>query len=225
MGIFRNMSQLEAVVFDMDGVLIDSEPLWRKAEIAVMAQYGIQLTEADCIRLMGLRTDEVVKQIAVDFGQSLDIGKVSKEIIESVCDLIKKEGRAIQPFCKLAVDLKNRQIPLAVATSSPMQVVEAVLERTGLTAVFKILVSAERFPFGKPHPQVYIEACAGLQIPATNCLAIEDSLNGTLAAKAARMKVLSVPEKEALGNKAFGIADYLFQEPTEACNFVRSLFS
>jgi|APEBP8051073058_1049385.scaffolds.fasta_scaffold00347_24 beta-phosphoglucomutase-like phosphatase (HAD superfamily) len=225
MGIFRNMSQLEAVVFDMDGVLIDSEPLWRKAEIAVMAQYGIYLTEADCIRLMGLRTDEVVQQIAIDFGQSLDIGKVSQEIIESVCRLIKKDGLAIQPFCELALDLKNRQIPLAVATSSPMQVVEAVLERTGLTAVFNTLVSAERFPFGKPHPQVYIEACAGLQIPATNCLAIEDSLNGTLAAKAARMKVLSVPEKEAMENKAFGIADYLFQEPTEACNFVRSLFS
>lgn len=218
------MTKIEAVVFDMDGVLIDSEPLWRKAEIAVMAKRGIHLTEADCKRLMGLRTDEVVKQVAADWKTDLPVGEVSEEIIHAVCGLIADEGHVIEGFRDLALRLKRRGVPLAVATSSPMRVVRSVLRRTELEDTFSVVVSAEKFPYGKPHPQVYLEACAGLGMHPTQCLAIEDSLNGTLAAKAARMTALAIPEPENVQHKGFGIADYLVHTPQEAAAILESLF-
>lgn len=214
----------EAVVFDMDGVLIDSEPLWRKAEMAVMAARGIHLSEEDCKRLMGLRTDEVVKQIAADRNADLPVEEVSEEIIRAVCGLIGEEGRVIEGFRDLALRLKAKGIPLAVATSSPMRVVRAVLRRAGLETTFSVVVSAEKFPYGKPHPQVYLEACAGLGFHPTQCIAVEDSLNGTLAAKAARMKAIAIPEPENAGHKGFGIADFVVHSPREAATILESFF-
>lgn len=216
--------KIQAVVFDMDGVLIDSEPLWRKAEMAVMARYGIHLTEEDCKRLTGLRTDEVVKQIAADHEADLPVSQVADEIIGTVCGLIASEGLVIEGFRDLALRLSRQAVPLAVATSSPMRVVHAVLARTTLEGVFSVVVSAEKFPYGKPHPQVYLEACAGLGFHPATCVAVEDSLNGTLAAKAARMKVIAVPEPENFNNKGFGIADYVARTPEEAAAVLESLF-
>lgn len=210
------MNRIEAVVFDMDGVLIDSEPLWRKAQIAVFGKRGIVVTEDDCKRLTGLRTDEVVKQTLADFGVDLPVDEIADEIVDTVCGFISQEGRVIEGFRDLALQLKSRHVPLGVATSSPMRVVESVLRRAGLEHVFSAVVSAEKFPYGKPHPQVYIEACTLLGKNPVNCMAIEDSLNGTLAAKAARMQVICVPEPENRENKGFGIADHLIGEPAEA---------
>jgi len=218
------MRKIQAVVFDMDGILIDSEHLWRKAEIAVFENYGIHLTDDDCKKLMGIRTDEVVKQILADFGgESFPADIISGEIVNAVCGFILDEGNIIQGFCDLAIELKNRNIPLAVATSSPMLVVDSVLKRTGLVHVFEVVVSAEKLPFGKPHPQVYIEACQALGKNPVDCLAIEDSLNGTLAAKAARMRVISIPEEDARNNKGFGIADFVIEKPEEAGVIIQSL--
>ena len=218
------MRKVQAVVFDMDGILIDSEHLWRKAEIAVFGNYGIHLTDDDCKKLMGIRTDEVVKQIMADFGgEDLPADVISGEIVQSVCKLILTEGRIIQGFCDLAIRLKEQHIPLAVATSSPMPVVDSVLKRTGLEHVFEVVVSAEKLPFGKPHPQVYIEACQALGKKPVDCLAIEDSLNGTLAAKATRMRVIAIPEEDARNNKGFGIADFVIEVPEEAQAIIESL--
>ena len=218
------MRKIQAVVFDMDGILIDSEHLWRKAEIAVFEQYGISLTDDDCKKLMGIRTDEVVKQIIADFGgKDLPADDISEKIIYSVCEFILAEGRIIQGFCDLAIALKEQHIPLAVATSSPMLVVNSVLRRTGLEHIFEVVVSAEKLPFGKPHPQVYIDACQALGKNPVDCLAIEDSLNGTLAAKAARMRVIAIPEEDARNNKGFGIADFLIERPEEAGAIIQRL--
>ena len=215
--------KIKAVVFDMDGILIDSEPLWRKAEIQVFAGYGIYLTDEDCKKLMGIRTDEVVKQIISDFEVDLPADQITREIIDQVCAFILLEGKIIQPFCELAASLSKQSVPLAVATSSPILVVNAVLKRAGLTDTFQAIVSAEKFPYGKPHPQVYIEACLALGQHPTDCLAIEDSLNGTLAAKAARMKVISIPEEEFKNNKGFGIADFLIEKPEDANALIQAL--
>lgn len=214
---------IKAVVFDMDGVLIDSEPLWRKAELAVFHDLGIPITEADCIRLMGLRTDEVVKQILADFDSSLDADPIVQRVLDEICRLIREEGEAVAGFQSLARELYERKVPLAVATSSPMKVVHEVLKKTELASVFKAVISAERFPYGKPHPMVYLEACDALGFHPTECLAIEDSVNGVLAAKAARMKVIAVPEKENMGRKEFGIADFVVSGPQEAGEIISAL--
>lgn len=217
------IQKIEAIVFDMDGILIDSEHLWRKAEISVFGNYGVHLTDEDCKRLMGIRTDEVVKQIVADFALNLPSEKIAAEIIEAVCGLIKLEGNVIHPFCELARSLKAQHIPLAVATSSPMTVVAAVLEKTELDNVFDVIVSAEKFPYGKPHPQVYIEACLALGKNPADCMAIEDSLNGTLSAKAARMKVIAIPEQDMRNHKGFGIADFVIEKAEDAVDIIQLL--
>lgn len=207
----------------MDGVLIDSEHLWRKAEMEVFESYGVSLTDEYCKALMGIRTEEVVKYILADFKLDYPSDELSKQIVDTVCHYIQKEGVLIDGFCDLARALHQKRIPLAVATSSPMQVVDTVLGKAKLTGVFAIVVSAEKFPYGKPHPQVYIEACKGLGIEPVDCLAIEDSLNGTLAAKAARMQVIAIPDIGLRGQKGFGIADYVIEQPQEAQGILDTL--
>lgn len=213
----------EAVVFDMDGVLIDSEPLWRKAEMAVFARRGVWLSEEDCKRWTGLRTDELVKQVLSDTDPTLPADEIGEEIIRTVCGLIAEEGRVIEGFRDLALRLHAEGVPLAVATSSPMRVVDTVLARARLENVFSAVVSAEKFPHGKPHPQVYLEACERLGKLPQACVAMEDSLNGTLAAKAARMKAIAIPEPENAENPGFGIADFVVRNAEEAEAVLRAL--
>jgi HAD superfamily hydrolase (TIGR01509 family) len=204
---------VKAVVFDMDGVLIDSEPLWRKAELTVFHHLGIPITEADCIRLMGLRTDEVVNQLLADYQSDLAPDSIVSDILDEVCRLIREEGEAVSAIQGLVLELAELQVPLAVATSSPIIVVNEVLAKTDLDSVFRSIVSAQFFPHGKPHPMVYLEACSTLGLHPGNCLAVEDSINGVLAAKAARMKVVAMPAKADLERKEFGIADFVAPGP------------
>lgn len=215
--------KIKAVVFDMDGVLIDSEPLWRKAMITGFSQYGITVTEDDGRRLTGLRNDEVVGQLLKEHESHLSATDISATIINEVCRLIQNEGQPISGFTSLAKQLHEKKIPLAVATSSPMQVVNTVLDKLAIRNYFSAVVSAEKFPYGKPHPQVYIEACSALSQNPTECLAIEDSLNGALAAKSARMMVLVFPDHAAKNKKGFGIADFLIDAPEEAYNIIENL--
>lgn len=209
------MRKVSAVVFDMDGVLIDSEPLWRKAEIKVLGNYGILLTEDDCKRLMGLRTDEVVKQILKDFDADYSVEKITREVLDAVCVLIMEDGKTVDGMFDIVKTLSDKNIPLAVATSSPMQVVNTVLEKTGLKSYFNTVVSAEKFPYGKPHPEVYLQACRLLGFSPTECVAVEDSVNGVISARASRMQVIAMPDIESKENKAFGASDVVVSNVEE----------
>jgi sugar-phosphatase len=215
---------VKAVVFDMDGVLIDSEPLWRKAEMRVFHLLGIPITENDCIRLMGLRTDEVVKQILTDYESDLVPDSIVSAILDEVCRLIRMEGEPVSGIHGLILELAALQVPLAVATSSPLVVVNEVLAKTDLNSVFSSVVSAQFFPYGKPHPMVYLEACSALGLHPGACFAVEDSINGVLAAKAARMKVVAMPAKADLERKEFGIADFIASGPEEVRSIVLPFF-
>lgn len=199
---------IEAVIFDMDGLLIDSEPLWRKAEVKLFNSLGVPLTEEMAYETTGLRTDGVVDYWHKRYPwKSPGLDEVCKMLEEEVIKLVKDKGEA-KPGVNKAFELcTDAGLPIAIASSSPMELITTVLDKLELSSSVKAIGSAHNEDFGKPHPAVYISTAKKLGIRPEHCLAFEDSVNGVLSAKAARMKCIAVPEPENQGDKRYGIAD------------------
>lgn len=199
---------LGAAIFDMDGLLIDSEPLWQRAERQLFATAGLELTSEMCQRTKGLRIDEVVEYwYSQKPWNRPSPGELSRLILDRVVQLVRTEGQP-QPGARDAIDAaRDVGLALALATSSPPALIEAVLDRLDLTGAFEVIHSAVDEPYGKPHPAVFLTAADRLSVAPTQCLALEDSLNGVIAAKSARMTCIAVPEASDAELPGFAIAD------------------
>lgn len=206
---------VRAIIFDMDGVLIDSEPLWRQAEMTVFRACGVPLDEAMCRQTMGLRVDEVVRHWHERFPWTVDVGSVERQLLDEVERLLLAVGTAKHGVAAAMEMLRHKDLPLALASSSPYRLIVAACEKLGLGDAFRVIHSAETEPLGKPHPGVYLTTAAKLGIPATSCIAIEDSVNGIIAAKAARMRCIAIPEPELRGDPRLGIADVVLDSLAE----------
>jgi sugar-phosphatase len=181
----------------MDGVLVDSEPLWHEAEIAAFAARGVTLSSADCLETTGVRIDDVVRHWQRRFPAALggvDPGALVDDIVAGVVARVLARGEAM-PGALVAVDaVVAAGFPLGLASSSPPAIIDAVLRRLGVRDRFSAVHSAWGLPRGKPDPAVYLEACAGLGVRPADAVAIEDSQSGLLAALAAGMMVVAVPD-------------------------------
>jgi len=198
---------IEAVIFDLDGVLIDSEPLWQDAEIAVFGPLGIALDRELCQLTMGLRSDEVVAYwYARRPWEGPSRAEVEAALLRTVAAHIRERGAAKPGIADVLAVLAPR-VPVALASSSPYAVIEAALERLGLTRAFCCVYSAEEEPYGKPHPGVYLTTAGKIGVAPIHCCAIEDSPNGVLAAKAAKMACIAIPDPGAVGDPRIHIAD------------------
>lgn len=192
----------------MDGLLIDSEPLWRKAEIAIFGSLGISISEDDCRETRGMRVDEVVSHWAYKFPQAnLPQAKTAEAIVEAVGKLIDQEGTALPGVYEVIALFEKKNIPLAIASASSSILIHKMVERLELQTHFSQIISAEHMSYGKPHPEVFLKAAAALKIKPEECLVFEDSIYGVIAGKAAKMKVVAVPDQENFTNTAFCIAD------------------
>ncbi len=199
---------IEAVIFDMDGLLIDSEPFWQEAEISAFAKVGLHLTEHDCIKTMGLRIDEVVDfwyryQSWNHYSQK----DVENAIKTHYLELVRERGEAKTGVMEVIAFLQDRNIPMAIGSSSYMELIECVVEQLEIGPYLKVLCSAEHERYGKPNPAVYLSAAEKLGASRLNCLVFEDSLRGLLAAKAAEMKCVCVPDPSFVGDPRLTIAD------------------
>ena len=216
--------EIKAVIFDMDGVLIDSEPLWRKAMIEGFASIGVLITEEDCKKTTGNRLKEVVEY----WFEKLDIldflpTEIEHRIINTLVKLINKEGKAISGVIEVINFCNNKNIKIGLATSSSNQLMEAVLEKLKLKNTFKCSISAENMKYGKPHPEVFLICASQLQISPLECIVIEDSINGVIAAKAAFMRVIALPEQENINNHKFSIADYKLNNMQEVLKLFKTI--
>jgi len=216
--------EIKAVIFDMDGVLIDSEPLWRKAMIEGFASIGVLITEEDCKKTTGNRLKEVVEY----WFEKLDIldflpTEIEHRIINTLVKLINKEGKAISGVIEVINFCNNKNIKIGLATSSSNQLMEAVLEKLKLKNTFKCSISAENMKYGKPHPEVFLICASQLQISPLECIVIEDSINGVIAAKAAFMRVIALPEQENINNDKFSIADYKLNNMQEVLKLFKTI--
>lgn len=202
------MTMIEAVIFDMDGLLIDSEPLWQEAEIAVFNKVGVPLTLEMTHQTTGLRVDEVVKYWHKRHPWKTPSQKeVAQRIDDAVLALVKERGVA-KPGVQEAITVcKEAGLPMAVASSSARELIKTVLQKLGIAEYIDIIHSAHDEEYGKPHPAVYIRTATTLKVHVEHCLAFEDSVNGVLSAKAAKMKCIAIPEPGIKNDKRYGIAD------------------
>lgn len=201
---------IEAVIFDMDGLLIDSEPFWREAELQVFPEVGITITEEMWKETIGIRLNEVIDRYYAMFPWNLE--KFSKREVENrisdhVIDLIYQKGVRMEGVGEILDFFQKKPVKMALASSSDFKIIDAILDKLELRSYFGVIHSAEAEPFGKPHPAVYISTSQKLNIAPLHCLAFEDSINGLLSAKSARMKCVAVPGDSLKNDKRLGIAD------------------
>lgn len=200
---------MRAYIFDLDGLLIDSEPWWRHAEMAVLRPLGVPLTEAMCAQTKGLRLDAVVRYwFARHPWAGPDLEAVHEAILVRMVRHLGEDALALPGAVEAVRACKATGRPVVVATSSPRRLVPPALRRLGLDGVIDGWHSAEDERYGKPHPAVYLRAAEGLGVAPTDCVAFEDSLTGLVAAKAARIPTLVVPAAEDADDPRFALADW-----------------
>ena len=207
---------IKAVIFDLDGLLIDSEPLWQEAEILVFQKVNVILNSQLCLQTKGLRVDEVVNYWYQKYPwTNLSKQQVEELIVAKVIELISQKGEPLSGVNRAISFVKEKPVKIALASSSSLQIIRAALDKLNLTDDFVEIYSAEQEKLGKPYPGVYLTTADKLNIPPQECLAIEDSINGVLAAKAAQMKCIAVPEPAEYGNPKFAIADKILHSLNE----------
>lgn len=200
--------RLNTVIFDMDGLLIDSEPLWLEAGTELLAQYGRQLTPAQYATTVGLRTREWLEHWFQFFGiPPYTLAEAETQIIDRVVQKIKSKGKPLPGVGYILHYFASKGFKIGVATSSPTLLANVVVEKLGIGSYLQTITSAEALPFGKPHPQVYMQCAQELGVAPISCLCFEDSFNGMIAAKAAKMKCVVVPAVHQLKEACWGAAD------------------
>ena len=191
----------------MDGLLLDSETLWHKAEVEIFGSLGVPIGDAEGRSTKGMFVNEVV-----DFWYStypwsgpttLDVVGL---LLSRVGDLVESEGRLL-PGAIRALDMTGERGPLALASSTPMALILRCLEHFELLDRFSSIHSAEFEQYGKPHPGVFLTAASALDVAPSACLVLEDSAAGVLSAKAARMTVIAVPTHDDRDHTEFLLAD------------------
>ena len=181
----------QAFIFDMDGVIIDSEPLHFAVDIETMKHFGYPLSKEQFERYVGMTNPEMWADIKREYG----IGQTVEELIEyqlaqkiqAIRNMDAEPIDGIRPFI---AELKRRGIAIGLASSSPRVFIEAVLSRFEMLNDFGSIVSGEEVPQGKPAPDVYLEAARQLGVEPERCVVLEDARHGVAAAKAAGMKCI-----------------------------------
>jgi mannitol-1-/sugar-/sorbitol-6-/2-deoxyglucose-6-phosphatase len=174
----------------------------------VFGSLGLHLAEADVRQTMGLRIDDAVLHWWRRHPwQGLSPSQVERTVTSRVAELVGESGMPMPGALEAVALCRRLSLPVAVCSGSYAVVIEAALRRLGLDSEVSVWHSAEWDPLGKPHPGAYLSTATKLGVDPTGCLALEDSFNGAISAKAARMRVIAVPEPAALASPRWGFCD------------------
>jgi HAD superfamily hydrolase (TIGR01509 family) len=186
---------LEAVIFDLDGVLIDSESVWDAARRDVVAEHGGAWTDSATRAMQGMSSTEWSRYLHDELGVALGPGEISRRVVDQVLAAYEHEVPLL-PGAVEAVRRLAARWPLALASSANRPVIDAVLHIAGLTGCFSATLSGDEVARGKPSADVYLAAADRLGVEPAKAAAVEDSTNGLRAAAAAEMLVIAVPNRE-----------------------------
>jgi HAD superfamily hydrolase (TIGR01509 family) len=184
-----------AVIFDLDGVLVDSEAAWDQARRDLVDEVGRAWVPGATKAMMGMSSGEWSRYVRDELGVPLALDEINAAVVEN----IERRYREALPLIPGAVDAVRRlaeRWPLGLASSSNRPIIDLVLEQSGLTGCFAATVSSEEVGRGKPAPDVYLEAARRLGVEPGSCVAIEDSSNGMRSATAAGLRVVAIPNHE-----------------------------
>lgn len=190
---------VQAVIFDMDGVIIDSEGFWQDAQIEVLAGLEIIITAEECERYTkGKRIDEIARTWCERYALTVQPRRLEEQIVTQVCESVRTRGMAMSGLYQALRCFHTSGYRMALATSSSQQIIAAVFDRLALWKWFEVICSADDEHSGKPHPAVYLTAMRKLGLEAAECRVIEDSLSGFIAANRAGIKTFVVaPDYQA----------------------------
>ncbi|GAA2307385.1 HAD family phosphatase [Nonomuraea roseoviolacea subsp. roseoviolacea] len=178
-------------MFDLDGVLVDSEPVWEEVRRAYVADHGGTWRPETQSRLMGMSTQEWAAYLH-ELGVSLPPEEIAKQVVDAMAERYR-EAIPFMPAARETVRRLAERHTLGLASSSPRRLIDVVLDAAGLNDCFAATVSTEEVPRGKPAPDGYLEAASRLGVDPRACVAVEDSSNGLRSAHAAGMRVVAVP--------------------------------
>ena len=211
-----------AVIFDLDGVLADSEPWWNQIDAKLLAEYGVTYRGEYHRNVLG-----VSYRVAVEFYKN------AFHIAAPVEELMRRRGEIATEFFAKGVDLfpsakatleqlREMKLHLAVATSSVSNSARPFLERTGIARFFETIITGDEIGRGKPHPDIYLLTAEKLGVPASACLVIEDALSGIAAAKGAKMCVAAIPDRRFVDPREYQKeADYVLGSLSEIPALIR----
>lgn len=200
---------IKAVIFDMDGTLIDSQPIWYRVSIDFFQKNGFPITMDDMIKLTGSPVGKLVDFVLQAHGQK---EKDRAQLVAELMDYAVSEILAAKPLMPNVKEtlafLKQHQIKMAVASASPRNMLQGIVESCGIAEYFDYLASAEDLAFNKPHPAVYLHAAQQLGVSAAECFAVEDSILGMISGKAASMKTVVIPAQAEWDDPRWSLADF-----------------
>lgn len=199
---------IRAIIFDMDGVIIDSEPLWEKTERILLGRKGIEYNPTYRDKIVGLNQNDSGRLLRETFNLIETVEEIVAGRIEILLGLYERELELVSGLQPLLKELRESGFLLALASSSPLRVINFVLDRFSLRGFFSAVVSGDTIPLGKPHPNIYIHTATNLGVEPRECVVIEDSINGVKSARGAGMVCIAVPDKR-LDQKEFRIADVI----------------
>ncbi|HEV7981064.1 HAD family phosphatase [Amycolatopsis sp.] len=183
---------MDAVVFDLDGVLVDSERMWDEVRQGIVAEHGGTWTAEATRAQQGMSTPEWARYLVEELGAKLTPERIAEVVISAMADRYA-EGPPVITGAAETVRAVAERYPVAIASSSPPVLIKAFLEATELIGLVRVALSSEQVAAGKPAPDVYLEAARQLGVEPTACAAVEDTTNGLRSALAAGMTVYAVP--------------------------------
>jgi mannitol-1-/sugar-/sorbitol-6-/2-deoxyglucose-6-phosphatase len=199
---------LNTVIFDMDGLLIDSEPLWEEAGKETLKHFNVSLSSDQYHISTGLRSSEWIDHWFRHFKISMEhAAEAEATIVRTAIEKIKLKAPAMPGAQYIVEFFKKRDFKIGVASSSPLELINIVTEKLQIDSMVTAKASADNLPNGKPHPQVFLNCAELLRSSPAECICFEDSFNGMIAVKAARMKCVVVPARNHLQEARWAVAD------------------
>ena len=199
---------INTVLYDMDGLLLDTEPLWGVSMLRVAEKHKIPITRERFKETTGLRIYEVTDHWAIHYPwEGKNAREVADEILDDIIASSKANAGVLKGVEKSLKLLKKHNYKVGLASSSPKHMIDALVDHFDLTKYFDVITSADAVELGKPHPAVFLHCAESLGSKPNECLVLEDSVNGMIAGKAARMKVIVVPDELHFDDPRFSIAD------------------